>query len=201
MIENLEFLKNIVDDKVLKQYENLKDCEFFLQDYKKDYHKNPQIEGSKLIVYSALSSMLKVIQNWQKNTNKFNWILVYDKLIYKIQRLFMIVDKDDEFEKALKIQKFEKEIEKDCLIELENLLMNITMQQQFDGLSTIYLYFEGLSILQEKIDKYIDHQITKVSNKSNNIYAAFNDDLDIDQLIIDIEKVKTLIFAYKNNKK
>lgn len=198
MTENIEFFKNIVSDKTLKQYEQLRDCENYLND--KDIHKhNFKIEGSELILYITLRDILLAIKSDKKQLHKQKVIIDFNTFIYNIRKLFKITEKDEQLETTIKKIILEKKDEFLYLNMLNKILIQFYTNSTINDLSTIYLYYSTLMDLHQIIDKYIENLFIINENNSKHISVTFNDEIDIEQTLIDIEKIKSLVMTYKNN--
>lgn len=198
VIKNIEFFKNIVSEKTLNQYEQLKDCENYLN--VENIHKdNFKIEGSEIILYIALRDILLAIKGDKKQLNKQKLIIGFNTFIYNIKKLFKITEKDKQLELTIKKIILEK---RDALLYL-NMLNKILIQfytnSTITDLSTIYLYYSTLMDLHQIVDNYLKKLFTINENNSKHISVTFNDETNIEQTLIDIESIKSLVMTYKNN--
>lgn len=198
MLENIEFLKKIVSNETLNQYEQLQDCENYLND-KNTHQENLKIEGCQIILYIALRDILLDIKSDKKLLNKQKLIISYNIFIYNIKKLLKITEKDERLENSLKKITLEKRDKLTYLNKLNKILTQFYINSNINDLSTIYLYYSALLTLHQTIDKYLDRIFTINENSNKSFSITFNDETDIEQTLIDIEKIKSLVMTYKNN--
>lgn len=141
-MDNIEFLKTIVSNETLNQYEQLKNCENYLND-KNIHQQDFKIEGSELILYIALRDILLSIKDDKKYLNKQKLIVCYNTFIYNIRKLLKIIDKDEQLENSLKEFALEKKDELLYLKILNKILINFYTNSTINELSTIYLYYDA----------------------------------------------------------
>lgn len=100
-MENIEFLKEIISNETLNQYEQLQNCENYLND-ENIHQEDFKIEGCELILYIALKELLLSIKSAKNQLNKQKWIISYNTLIYKIGKLLKTIEKDEQLETTIK---------------------------------------------------------------------------------------------------
>lgn len=100
-MENTEFLKEIISNETLNQYEQLQNCENYLND-ENIHQEDFKIEGCELILYIALKELMLSIKSAKNQLNKQKWIISYNTLIYKIGKLLKTIEKDEQLETTIK---------------------------------------------------------------------------------------------------
>lgn len=197
-MDNIEFLKKIVSNETLNQYEQLRDCENYLND--EEIHKNNyKIEGSEIILYIALKELMLSIKSAKKQLNKQKLIIGYNNFVYKIGKLLKMIERDEQLETTIKKITFEKKDKLTYLNILNKILTHFYINSNINDLSTIYLYYSALLTSHQTIDEYLDKLLTINESSNKRFSVSFNDDIDIEQTLTNIDKIKSLVMTYKNN--
>lgn len=197
-MENIEFLKEIVSNETLNQYEQLQNCENYLND-ENIHPEGFKIKGCELILYIALKELMLSIKSAKKQLNKQKWIISYNTLVYKIGKLLKTIEKDEQLETTIKKITFEKRDKLTYLNILNKILTQFYINSNINDLSTIYLYYSALLTSHQTIDEYLDKLLTINENSNKRFSVSFNDNIDIEQTLTNIDKIKSLVMAYKNN--
>lgn len=198
MIEKSEDFKNIINNRALKQYEQLKDCENYLNNNSINNEDIKNI-GSELILFSTLQCLLRATIEAKKFLSKKKLIIFYNNIVYNIRKLLQITEKDEELEKAISLLKIESKTEAFCLSNLKDILIYLNTQPKINNISTVYLYYEVLMISQDVIDNHLEKLFIISDNNSKNINSQFNDETDIELAFNNVDKIKSLLIEYKNN--
>lgn len=197
-MENIKFLKKIVSNETVNQYEQLQNCENYLND-ENIHQEDFKIEGCELILYIALKELMLSIKSAKKQLNKQKWIISYNTLIYKIGKLLKTIEKDEQLETTIKKIILEKKDKLTYLNILNKILTQFYINSNINDLSTIYLYYSALLTSHQTIDEYLDKLLTINENSNKKFSVSFNDDIDIEQTFTNIDKIKSLVITYKNN--
>lgn len=197
-MDNIEFLKKIASNETLNQYEQLRDCENYLNDEEIDKN-NYKIEGSEIILYIALKELMLSIKSAKKQLNKQKLIIGYNNFVYKIGKLLKMIERDEQLETTIKKITFEKKDKLTYPNILNKILTHFYINSNINDLSTIYLYYSALLTSHQTIDEYLDKLLTINESSNKRFSVSFNDDIDIEQTLTNIDKIKSLVMTYKNN--
>lgn len=186
MNANLYLLKEIIDSTSLKYCSEIQSLIAKLPDISDS--KSIEIEQANKELYQTLLYTI----NQEKMDLFFNKLrLIYNDLNYKIFHQI----KNDELEQITKRLKSVDKIVNHCLSKLAALLKKIHHNKSYNQIETIYIYLLVLISLKDNCDKYYSQQIEAFNNQYKNINVIFNSNINIENTLTNIEKIKALILT------
>ncbi len=189
MLNDLDFIKGIVDNEVINIYYQLEQSEKVCSN---DLSKCSYIETQ----YNQLlfcSELLNKINSELVSLRKENLILYFNNFIYKLKKLIRITVQSQELERAIIIYKKILNEEKNCLLVLRNKLSINYHNEDIPRISKIFLYYNSLITIKNSIvDNYIQ-QLTIDDSITKGFNVTYADEIDIDKSKESFEKIQVFI--------
>lgn len=182
MEQNIEFFKNINEQKIMDRY-------YLLKTYEKG-QANSYLEAvvNLITLEQQKDSLTNMINIEKKAIFKQNIILIYNKIMYYLKLNIKKFIKDDELEKAFELLKKTNEIEFKCLTLINDLIKKQTSEP--------YIELYTLLKIKDEILKYHNNRLTINDSLYKGINVSIEED-DIKTIENNLETIKTII---KKNK-